>query len=279
MQDNNDPAVLRNGAIVCTDSQIRGQLPARDGRSPGNKHKQIDKARTQDLEREVDIEIDLPTIQRTYVSGLYQIHHSWVQPLRDITHNLIIQLGNSGDRIHQERIKTAFFALPAIIKVMSMCKLQSPISFLRATAERVDDAVTLILRAAMGHVKIYQKVQERNKARYFLTPDHVSVSTKRKIARQTIQGYCAVGRYSAAARVLKASSKLFDDHEVHHMAHTAKLLVEQSREILRTLNPEVERDNCMDDTYASYCARGRPHFQCSPSFEWKRSMWEHRVDK
>jgi hypothetical protein len=148
-------------------------------------------------------EIELELLQRTYVCGLYQIHHTWVEPMRVISKHLLQTLVESGNPEEQERSKTAFFVFPSLIKVMSMCKLQRPITFLHDTAAKHNEVVEIILREATDMLETYREVRRRVSVKRNMPADHLSIASRRDLARRSIQVYCAVGRFSAAANVLK----------------------------------------------------------------------------
>ena len=191
-----------------------------------------------------------------FTQGLYNHHHAWREPFREVTSSLLRVLLRSQEMTSdQQWASLALTVLPGVIRFLSITRNPTPIDLLRhAGEEHGEYATQRILRVAVSLKPYVESVREEIAARA-RSPRPVTKSGLIERLKRRICRLFHDGRIGAAARVVDSVDEMFRQYGFSRAATEgdgiprnlvdpgAQLTLEQSKEIISELHPPARDED------------------------------------
>ncbi|KAB2892512.1 MAG: hypothetical protein F9K28_11545, partial [Bacteroidetes bacterium] len=184
-------------------------VPATIANSAGTQNTPLLNEQAQEDPEELDNhDIALQDLFKAFNCPLYQLHHRWTKPMKEVTTALIKLISVNG--VFQEKGTYAFFMLPGLLKFLTVMRAPRPVDFLRQCQTLATNGSRLVAHILATATKMLPKLsslehnsnlrgRSRNNSHHCRSSEHIILAR----GRRTISKLFRDGRYSTATRVVE----------------------------------------------------------------------------
>ena len=178
----------------------------------------------------------LVELEKFFNKGFYRIHHTWVNPLRELSTQLLIAMREELQPVKQRLHSLAFFMLGGMMRAFQVLKRPKPLVFLRGALVGGVNRTEYVINMAWSN---YANVM-RQLANDRVQTEYNTLSTRKRKYKRSIERLFSDGRLSTATTLLDEAARSLDVER----AAAAPITNAVMRTELRRLNPlrDEEKD-------------------------------------